>query len=154
MSMAYFDDLSDYVYYNSAFSRPGTKAVGWLGLGHEFPARPPEDSLLDLLWLYCSISVAQMRGWHDCEFCSRGGAPYAERNGQELLLGTSELRAFSRDGSIYAAPTLIYHYMAVHHYQPPDEFLQALCDGPKPPSPEYFCQLDKLRLEWNRTHVR
>ena len=77
--MAYFEDLSDYTYHSS-FSRPCTEAVGWLALGHEFPTAAPSEDLLDLLWLYCSISVAKTRGGHDCEFCPVGGARYAERN--------------------------------------------------------------------------
>ena len=58
---------------------------------------------------------------------------------------------FSRDGRIYAAPTLIYHYVAVRHYKPPDEFLQALREGPRPCSQQYFDALAKLNLEWTTT---
>lgn len=147
--MAYFKDLSDYAY--AADSIPGTKAIGWLSRGHAFPTMAPDEEVLDLLWLYCSISVEQTRGMHDCEFCPVGSARYFERNGHRLLLGTSEIRVFSRDGQIYAAPTLIYHYVAVHRYKPPDEFLQALREGPRPPSQEYFDTLAKLNLEWNKT---
>ncbi len=32
----------------------------------------------------------------------------------------------SRAGKVYAAPTLIYHYMKNHNYRPPNEFLEAL----------------------------
>lgn len=148
--MAYCADLSDYT-YAPGFIRPGTKAVGWLALGHAFPTMISDEETLDLLWLYCSISVAQTRGGHDCEFCPIGSARYFERNGQRLSLGTSEIRVFSRDGRNYAAPTLIYHYVLVHHYKPPDEFLQALREGPRPPRKEYFDALAKLNLEWNRT---
>ena len=150
MAMAYFEDLSDYV-YAPGFVRPGTKAIGWLACGHVFPMMTPTEEILDLLWLYCSISVEQTRGIHDCEFCPVGNARYFERNGQRLLLGTSEIRVFSLDGRIYAAPTLTYHYAAVHHYQPPDEFLQALRDGPRPPSRAYFDALANLHLEWSKT---
>lgn len=148
--MAYFDDLSDYVYIPQ-FDRPGTKAVGWLARGHEFATATPEEEVLDLLWLFCSISVASTRGVHDCEFCPGGCAYQAERNGQRLLLGTAEIRVFSRDGRTYAAPTLIYHYVAAHRYRPPDEFLEALREGPRPPSQEYFDALARLNLEWSRT---
>ena len=92
-----------------------------------------------------------MRGRHDCEFCPVGSARYFERNGQRLRLSTSEIRVFSRDGWIYAAPTLIYHYVAIHHCKPPDEFLKALREGPRRPSQEYFDALAKLNPEWNKT---
>jgi hypothetical protein len=112
----------------------------------------PNEETLDLLWLYCSISVVQTRGGHDCEFCHVSAVPrYFERNGQRLFLGTSEIRIFSQTGTIYAAPTLIYHYVAAHHYKPPDEFLEALRKGPRPPSKEYFDTLARLNLEWSRT---
>jgi hypothetical protein len=106
---------------------------------------------LDLLWQYGSVSVALMRGGHDCEFCAPGSARWAERNGEKRLLGVAEIRVFSRRGHIYAAPTLIYHYVAVHHYKPPDEFLEALRTGPRPPSQEYFDILGRLNLEWSKT---
>ena len=149
--MAFFADLSDYTYANSTFARPGTKAVGWLARDHEFPRMAPKEEVLELLWQYGSVSVALMRGGHDCEFCPSGRARRAERNGEGRLLGVAEIRVFSREGQVYAAPTMIYHYVAVHHYKPPDEFLQALCEGPRPPDQEYFDALARLNLEWSRT---
>jgi len=38
---------------------------------------------------------------------------------------------------VYAAPDLIYHYVVEHHYCPPDEFIQAVLEGPLPGSLEY-----------------
>ncbi len=87
--MAFFEDLSDYTYAGSEFARPGTKAVGWLARGHEFRTLAPEEEVLDLLWQYCSISVALMRGGHLCEYCPGGGIHWAERHGEERLLGVS-----------------------------------------------------------------
>lgn len=90
---------------------------------------------------------------HECEFCPVGNWHNAERNGERLLLGTSEIRVFSPSGVIYAAPTLFYHYISVHHYCPPDDFLYALQEGPQPPSQEYKDRLDALNLEWGMTSV-
>jgi hypothetical protein len=149
--MAYLEDLSNYVYADSVFSRPGTKAIGWLASGHEFASAIPDEDLLDLLFLYCSTSVAITRGIHDCDFCPVGTARQAERNGQSLLLGAAEIRVFSQDGRIYAAPNLIYHYVFAHHYRPPDEFLEALRTGPRPTSQEYFDILARLNLKWSKT---
>jgi len=42
---------------------------------------------------------------------------------------------------------MIYHYVQAHYYKPPDEFLRALREGPKPPSREYFDLIKKLDLE-------
>jgi hypothetical protein len=148
--MAHFEELSEYA-YDLEFARQGTKAVGWLARGHSFPTSPPSDEILDLLWIFCSTSVALQRGGHACEFCPSGSAYLSERNGKRLLLGAAEIRVFSEDGLIYAAPTLIYHYVLVHHYQPPDEFVEALRKGPRPPHREYFECLEKLGLKWSAT---
>jgi hypothetical protein len=152
--MTYFKDLSDYSYHRSEYGHPGTKNVGWLGAGHEFERVEPTDKTLGRISRFCKISVVLMRGFHECEFC-RGdancNANYFERNGEKLRLGCSEIRVFSRSGVTYAASTLIYHYMKSHHYRPPDEFLQALDEGPIPPDQEYFDRLDEAGLKWTAT---
>jgi hypothetical protein len=149
--MTYFQDLSEYTYLGSALRRPGTKNIGWLGLGQEFATAEPTEELLAKLWSLCKISVARTRGFHKCELCLGEPSHRAERNGERLLLGTSEIRAFGMHGEIYAAPTLIYHYVEAHRYKPSDEFLQALSNGPIPPSQEYFDRLAELHLDWRKT---
>ena len=149
--MTYFRDLSGYTYL-SQFARPNTTAVGWLSSAHGFPKSPPSDEFLDHLWAFCSISVAQARGTHLCGFCpSEWSSPVFERSGQKLCLGSAEIRVFSEDGYIYAAPNLIYHYVCTHHYQPPDGFVEAVRKGPRPPNHEYFERLETLGLEWRPT---
>jgi|SRR5580700_10057130 hypothetical protein len=147
--MAYFEDLSDYRYRH--FHRPGTGNIGWLSAAHEFPKVSPRAEDLDLVWAYCRVSVAQSRGFHDCELCPPDTSNYVRRKGEPLLFGTAEIRVFGREGKIYAAPTLIYHYISVHQYKPPDEFLSALREGPIPPSEEYFNRLRELDLKWRAT---
>lgn len=149
--MAHFPDLSEYGYY-LADSRPGTKNVGWIEHGHEYAQETPSAQTLDLLWNFCSVAIVQMRGRHFCDFCDRPALVSAERHGLKLALGSAEIRVFSKEGSIYAAPNLIYHYVKTHHYAPPHEFVCALHDGPVPPEDEYFAMLKGLKLDWNRTH--
>jgi len=149
--VTYYTDLTDYSYHAGVFHRPGTKNIGWLGLDHRFEKIEPTDETLRRLWSFCKISVAQTRGIHECEFCSSNASYIAERDGDRILLGSSEIRVFSKTGVIYAAPTLIYHYMAVHKYKPPDEFLRALHEGPTTPDQGYFDRLRELELEWRDT---
>lgn len=148
--MAYFKDLSEYVYRPECY-RPGTLNVGWLDLSHEFDVAMPSEALLNGLWKYCKISVAQTRGIHECEFCSNKDVFVAERNGERLLLGSSEIRVFGGSDKIYAAPTLTYHYVERHHYRPPDEFIDAMIQAPGPLSEGYFAYLEALKLDWNMT---
>jgi hypothetical protein len=61
-------------------------------------------------------------------------------------MGSAEIRVFARDGTAYAAPTLIYHYMKFHDHRPPDEFIRALTEGPAPWSVEYLDRLKGLGL--------
>lgn len=162
--MTYIEDLSKYTYARSEDYRPVTKAVGWLSRDQKFETALPTDELLDLIWQYCKVWVGQMRGSHACEFCPSGLSSAhdfnslrealrradsfrrVERNGDVLMLGSAEIRVFGRAGLIYAAPNMIYHSVSVHHYNPPDEFLDALRSGPRPPSPDYFSRLEKLDL--------
>lgn len=150
--MAYFEDLSNYV-YSPEFARPGTLNVGWLDFGHYFNKTVPSEDDLDLLWEFCEVSVAQMRGIHNCNICSGDVPIVGERRNTRLLLGTSEIRVFSNAGVVYSAPTLIFHYVSVHHYRPPEEFTSALRSGPRPPTESYFERLRKMDLEWNRTSL-
>jgi hypothetical protein len=148
--MTHYPDLSDYDYFR-VFYRPGTKSVGWLGVGHNFETNEPTEELLRRLWSFCKVSVVQTIGMHDCEFCPTDTSNFVERNGEHLWLGSAEIRVFSETDRLYAAPNLIYHYVSVHRYKPPDEFVQALMAGPAPPSQQYFDRLANLNLEWCNT---
>jgi hypothetical protein len=155
--LAYFEDLSIYSYH-AEFVRPNTLNVGWLSDSKSFAKAMPSKETLSLVWSFCLVSVAQMRGIHDCELCpatqdGEYGSEAAERDGQMLLLGSSEIRVFGTDGTIFAAPTLLYHYIYRHHYAPPDRFIEALGSGPKPPNEKYFKKLEALGLEWKKTSL-
>lgn len=166
--MAYFPDLTFYTY--AGLDPSGAKNVGWLKRGHSFATETPSDETLELLWSFCSAPVMKMRGVHPCDLCKGEGAVAAERKGMKSLLAYAEIRVFSAELSrasllralgqvesgglillqpsavpceTYAAPALIYHYVEAHHYKPPEEFLRALCEGPKPGSAEYADLLRK-----------
>ena len=132
---------------------PSPKNVGWLNSGHAFETGEPTEELLDRLWSYCNVSVAQTRGIHQCEFCPDKDVHRAERKGDKLLLGTSEIRVFAGLGAIYTAPTLIYHYVKDHGYKPPESFIQALMADPAPPAAEYFDRLAQAALDWRKTSI-
>src|SRR5262249_55470525 len=130
--------------------------------------------MLDLLWGFCLSPPIRSRGCHDCDLCATPQTIHASRNGVTLLLGTSEIIVFARESdtsvlgrrlgeaesgglfffcgsrfpfSIFVAPTLIYHYVEIHHYKPPDDFVRALREGPRPPDQEYFDLVNTLSSE-------
>jgi hypothetical protein len=169
--VAHFSDLSFYQY--GVGNPPQTKNVGWLERGHDFEMEPPSMELLDALWPFCKVSVMQTRGLHRCDLCVPSTTVSVVRDGFERLLGSAEIRVLSKENpstireslrsqgpglvflrkslgafDVYAAPNLIYHYVEVHHYKPPHEFLDALKEGLKPPDREYFARLEALGLEW------
>jgi hypothetical protein len=140
-------DLSEYSYQpNDAAGRP--KNVGWLGPGSAFEVHAPAADFLERLWQHCQVWVSHMRGIHHCHLCHSTRGNVAERDGKYLLLGAAEIRVLSRAGEMYAAPNLIYHYVAVHHYAPPPEFEQAVTSGLSPSSKEYLDRLSQLGISW------
>jgi len=175
--VAHFNDLSFYQYIQRG-NPPQTKNVGWLKRGHDYDTAPASEEILDILWSFCRVSVMQTRGIHRCDLCDPSAAVSVARDGVKLFLGSAEIRVLSRENTstisqrlrredsgplllkkslgsfdVYAAPNLIYHYVAVHSYKPPDEFLNALREGPRPPAHEYFQRLEELGLEWKATGV-
>jgi hypothetical protein len=146
--MPVFADLTEYSYHPGAEAgRP--KNVGWLGPSGTFDVRAPAPDFLERLWQYCQVWVAHARGVHTCPLCLPARSVVAERDGKYLLLGAAEIRVVSRAGKMYAAPNLIYHYVAVHHYAPPAEFEQAVMTGLSPSNQEYLDRLSQLGLSWH-----
>lgn len=84
-----------------------------------------------------SSPIALMRGYHYCQFCwAEAGPPvYAEHNPHltvshdDVAHGNGELWFTAPDGTHYAAPTLVVHYIDEHSYLPPPAFISAVREG-------------------------
>ena len=70
--------------------------------------------------------------------------------GNRMESGYAQICVFGQRGKIYDAPNMIYHYVTVHHYKPPEEFIQAIKRGPNPPDPQYFDRLQAIGLLMSR----
>jgi hypothetical protein len=149
--MTYFADLSLYSYDRHAPVGLVQRNVGWLGSGIDFQTKTAEPEFLERLWQHCFISISQTRGLYQCHLCDANRSNVAESGGKQLLLGSAEIRVFSRQGDIYAAPNLVYHYVSEHGYSPPAEFEQAVRLGLSPSSREYFDRLSQLGMSWTST---
>ncbi len=140
--MTYFPDLSRYTYMERSGMVLGITPlnIGWLGGGEPFPTDTigwPDQVFLDNLALFeqKEYHVNLTRGWHVCELCEE------DEDEEELLkegkLCHDELRVLGLDGVVYAAPSMLRHYITVHQYRPPEVFIQAVLQGPRPSSPAY-----------------
>lgn len=128
----YYPDLSPYTYSRSP-SGSEVVNVGWLEKPHFFPQGTVPEHALDRLFLLCLQPVNRTRGHHTCQFCQNPSVGFrAERNDKEAWLGSAEIRLTGKNGRVYAAPDLIYHYITDHCYRPPDEFVAALIADPQP----------------------
>ncbi len=90
-------------------------AVGWLDGEHEFPVGPiGEEDYRHLQYLLTvPFQWFMVMGVHECELCQFDG----DAGSANLFVPDA--------GDILVAPELILHYIACHHYRPPERFLTA-----------------------------
>lgn len=138
--MTYYRDLSKYEYHNV---EAHTINIGWLDNSIDYARGEVPEEFINKLWGYLKYNIVQLRGFHECNLCSeKTGYLSVERNGEQLKLGSAEIRVLGNDGKIYAAPNLIYHYITKHNYMPPAEFIKAVLTGSSD-SPEYINYIQK-----------
>lgn len=148
----YCQDLTRYQYW-LVEGDPPTLNIGWLDSAHEYPRGQVPEPFLGQLWIFCQSLVNQTRGLHECELCVERKLGVRLQGGDEQIwLGSAEIRIFAPDGTAYAAPNMIYHYVVDHHYLPPEVFIRAVLDGPLPDSPEYLALA--MQYEWGRFAAR
>ncbi|MGW3783596.1 DUF7919 family protein [Micromonospora chokoriensis] len=131
--MTYIPDLAPYDYYPGA---PDAIAAGWLDSSMPFTAGACPRDVRDRLVRLGAKPVRLMRGYHYCQFCAATVEPprviradmrlyeapdVARRNGEIWLTGV--------EGTNFAAPVLIGHYVEEHRYLPPDGFIEAVRTG-------------------------
>ncbi|GFH37407.1 DUF7919 family protein [Streptomyces pacificus] len=122
--MTYYPDLTRYSYDESDQEMLN---VGWLAPEHGYRTGVVDERVVDALKILSAAYDNQMRGVHHCEFCGIDrpvvlGGPAGDT---EVWLGSAEIRVQGADGTRYAAPNLVVHYMTAHHYCPPEEFCRA-----------------------------
>lgn len=109
----------------------GDVAVGWLHPDHLFSQGDTAPEFLAKLKEFvsrCRASAAALGlgaagGYHTCEFCGQahGSANFGVPAGDRL----------------YFSPEMIVHYVEVHRYAPPAEFIAAIMASPLPGTREY-----------------
>lgn len=138
----YFKDLDPLDYGDSRLTAANAVAVGWLSQEHDYPRGRVPSGFVNRLRHFARFHVIEHRGFHFSDLHENrnkvGDISAQTDNG--VRLGSRVFCAFSNDQAVYAAPDLIIHYVVEHLYQPPQEFVDAIMDGPQPGS-EGFASL-------------
>jgi hypothetical protein len=119
--MSYIPDLEKGEWWhvvNLAYSKsiPDTfnaVLVGWIGDKIPSTGNVSAETMKKLEWAYENRVIDQgALGEHECEICN----DHTDRG--EILIIDGE--------NMYVAPRMIVHYIKVHSYRPPEEFLIAV----------------------------
>jgi hypothetical protein len=107
------------------------RAIGWLSDKQPFLVGDTPSEFLARLKEFCrrwsdglpSLAWGMFLGPHQCELCRgcRAGGNIGVPSGDVL----------------FAAPEMVAHYVEVHRYAPPAEFVAAVLSAPLPGTPEY-----------------
>ena len=125
----YFEDLTEYKYlkqYSEDY-----RNVGWLSSAYSYPTGSVSDKFLAALEQLCKTPVNLCLGRHACQLCPIppgivGYWPVKDFWNTHNLYGNGEIHVVGQKNRVYVAPTLVYHYVKVHSYLPPEEFIQAV----------------------------
>jgi hypothetical protein len=109
----YYEDLSPYTYSAVPTGLPKTWNIGWLSSRVPYRRGRLETGISQKLEQAVKTPVLLTRGRHECELC------------EGRATGNGEIWIADDTGNVYAAPSMISHYVEVHEYLPPSEFLEA-----------------------------
>lgn len=122
--MMTYEDLTPYEAHPHA--RQGELNVGWLGPESVFERGSTGQEFKDALAkLVVKQQVHLIRGFRRCGLCGEIRVR-VEHGSKSRVLGNSEIRVTGENGTVYAAPSLIAHYVEAHEYLPPNEFIEAV----------------------------
>ena len=123
----YYEDLTTYEYG----AKEDSLNIGWLDKDHLFHKGDVPYAFIEKLWKCLRYPVRICRGFHVCNLCKNPerGVPIAEFKGKRREVGYYEIRVWGKAGSVYAAPSLIFHYILQHGYKPPQEFIDAVMES-------------------------
>ena len=114
--------------------------MGWLSSDFEFNKREPD---IDFFQSLCELMKDMWHppfacaGFHECEICIPDMVTSSTFEDHRFGSRSIDNLYVPYDGAIYVAPEMIAHYIAIHHYYPPDIFLQAVRQCPPQKSMDY-----------------
>jgi hypothetical protein len=119
------------------------KAVGWLDVTEPYTRGPVTRSFFETLvgLLVEPWQPFAAGGGHRCQGCRFSGGPgQLHFAGVTIAIGSSNVFVPGTD-VIYAAPSLVAHYIDAHEYQPPEELIRAVEACPPMRSMDYLRRL-------------
>lgn len=134
--MAYYKDFTVCAYFDSSEWLCRLMAIGWLEQGKPYSKGSTDSKVVDRIHLLReefkeAFSSVKFRGLHSCSLCP---AIYAD----SALLDYSHINLFiPHRGFVFVAPGRVDHYIEMHHYRPPESFIDSLLACPSPFSSEY-----------------
>lgn len=142
----YYKDLT----YYSLHHFENAQNIGWINEVNEHNKGSVPSEFIDNLWLYVKRPFNEIRGNLNCCLCNGEKVHFPTLTDSVELskLGLSEIRVISETGEQkYAAPSIMLHYISEHGYCPPEEFIKAVINGPKPGSSEYQAYEERYNIE-------
>lgn len=138
--MPYFPELSFCGYFGKA-EAPKLIAIGWLDEAHPYAQGEVNSAFLERLvdLLIKPWAPRYFLGYADCPFCALDsyGVRYKDKR---IVVGALNLFVPGA-GFLYAAPSMIAHYILAHNYAPPRQFQEAVLRCPPMGSEEYFAAI-------------
>jgi hypothetical protein len=124
--MSWFEDLTPYAFlrhHDARETHVRTLNIGWLEKGRPFSKGTVPSAAIERLRQLVEFAATQAtRGLHFCDLCPETDDPEAWQSRS----GHAEVRVHGADGTRYAAPVLVLHYVTVHQYAPPQAFVEGL----------------------------
>jgi hypothetical protein len=112
----------------------------WLDSSAPLASGACPQAVRDRLAELSSEPVRLMRGYHYCQFCQAIAEPPKLLRSEirlyeasDVAHGNGEIWIADHDGTNFAAPCLIVHYIDEHHYLPPAPFIEAVRFGTPTP---------------------
>jgi hypothetical protein len=135
--VSYFPDLGT---VTMAAAGPHVRAIGWLDGDYPYPiCGRLAAGLTARLHAFAGdwstsaklLGLQTFLGCHTCEFCS-----------EAIGFGCFGIPA---GDILFVAPDMVGHYVAVHRYMPPEEFVEAVLQTPVFGSPKYAALIECFR---------
>jgi hypothetical protein len=130
--MAYYEDLTGYTYSGGGSGSREIRMlkIGWLDKEHPYTTGRTSREFRERLKIFCEdpLPYSATWGYHYCSFC-------------EGAQCNTEICIWAGDKE-YHAPAMIYHYVVLHGYKPPKEFIDAVMKADLPHTHEYRMRYD------------